>query len=379
MAVRKPHERRADRAIPGLFRKFELYAARVVKAELFEYSLPDERIAKHPPDLRDGGRMLVLEGERITHASVRELPSWVAAGALFVFNDTRVRRARIFGVRPSGGRVEFLMLGPSRAREGTRERWRALGRASKALLPGARVRALDLAIEVIGKEPDNGVLDLQIESAEPVEVVLERAGEVPIPPYLGRDAEALDLERYQTVYARRTASVAAPTAGLHFTEALLEALGDRGVCVARLELEVGIGTFRPVTADDLDQHPMHEEHFVIGPELVQAIQEAREREAPVVAVGTTVVRALESARDPARPGHVLAGARSTRLLIQPGYSFSVVDGLFTNFHQPRSTLLALVAAFAGYSETMAAYRAALGADYRFLSYGDAMWIPQRKA
>jgi S-adenosylmethionine:tRNA ribosyltransferase-isomerase len=210
-----------------------------------------------------------------------------------------------------------------------------------------------------------------------VEDVLAEEGRVPIPPYLGRDDDAEDITRYQTVYAERVGSVAAPTAGLHLSPALLGALPARGVELGRLELEVGLGTFRPIVADDLSEHVMHEERFRVDPALAEQIAAARRRGRPVVAVGTTVVRALESAADPAAPGHVIAQQTATRLLIQPGYAFQIVDALLTNFHQPKSTLLALVAAFAGFDAMRDAYRAAVEARYRFLSFGDAMWLPRR--
>jgi S-adenosylmethionine:tRNA ribosyltransferase-isomerase len=193
-----------------------------------------------------------------------------------------------------------------------------------------------------------------------------------------RGDELSDLERYQTVYARRTASAAAPTAGLHLTPELLERMRARGVELARLELEIGLGTFRPVQVDDLNDHAMHSETVDLGPDVVAAVAATRARGGVVVAVGTTVVRALESAADPAQPGHVRELRGETRLLIQPGFGFRVVDALLTNFHVPKSTLLALVSAFAGYDAVMPAYRHAVAAGYRFLSYGDAMWIPSRR-
>jgi S-adenosylmethionine:tRNA ribosyltransferase-isomerase len=221
------------------------------------------------------------------------------------------------------------------------------------------------------------VLDVLVEAEGELEALLEAYGHVPIPPYLERDDDVNDRDRYQTVYAERTSSVAAPTAGLHLTEAALRRLAERGARVARLELAVGLGTFRPVSAEDLDQHPMHVERYEVPPSVARAVGEARERGAAVVAVGTTVVRALESAALADAPGRVSAGEAETSLLIQPGYRFRVVDALLTNFHQPKSTLLALVSAFAGYDATLAAYRGAVAKGYRFLSYGDAMWIPKR--
>jgi len=358
-----------------------------VKTELFDYNLPDSQIARHPTEERDGGRLLVLDGETIEHDEVRSISERIPTGALLVLNDTRVRRARLLGQRVTsadrgpqpalGGRVELLLLEQLGRSSDGRERWHALGRASKPLRLGAKVRVEMLEAEVIGRLAENGVLELAISAPVDVESALERVGHVPIPPYLARDDEPLDRERYQTVYAARTGSVAAPTAGLHFTPQILARLAERGVLCERLELEVGLGTFRPVSVDDLDDHAMHEERFMVTPRLVEAVAAARTRGAPVVALGTTVVRALESAADPQQPGLVRATDERTRLLIQPGYRFQVVDALFTNFHQPKSTLLALVAAFAGHERILQAYRVALAEGYRFLSYGDAMWIPRR--
>jgi len=350
-----------------------------VRTELLDYDLPEELIAKRPLAERDASRLLVLDRGSIAHRLIRDLPALLPEGALLVVNDTRVRRARVFGVRrASGGKVELLMLGRRTELEGGdgREVWEALGRASKPLRLGVVIDAGKLSCEVLERR-DDGTLLLLVTSAQPVEDVLAAEGRVPIPPYLGREDDADDVARYQTVYAERVGSVAAPTAGLHLTPALLEAAAARGVELGRLELEVGLGTFRPVVVDDLSEHVMHEERFRIDPTLSAQIAAARARGAPVVAVGTTVVRALESAADPAQPGHVVAQTAATRLLIQPGYAFRIVDALLTNFHQPKSTLLALVAAFAGEAAMREAYRAALTERYRFLSFGDAMWLPRR--
>jgi S-adenosylmethionine:tRNA ribosyltransferase-isomerase len=224
---------------------------------------------------------------------------------------------------------------------------------------------------------DEGTLFIAIRAAAAVEEILNQEGRVPIPPYLGRDDDADDVQRYQTVYADRIGSVAAPTAGLHLTSAIFERLRERGIELGRLELEVGLGTFKPVVTEDLSGHLMHQERFCVTAELSAQVAAARARRGAVVAVGTTVVRALESAADPAQPGHVLPQSTETRLLIQPGYEFRIVDALLTNFHQPKSTLLALVAAFAGLEPMQQAYRAAVAERYRFLSFGDAMWLPRR--
>lgn len=239
--------------------------------------------------------------------------------------------------------------------------------------------------EVLEREAD-GTLVIDVRGstgtrAEPAEVerMLEAQGEMPVPPYLRRAAEASDALRYQTVFAERLGSVAAPTAGLHLTEAALERLTERGVQIGRLVLHVGVGTFRPVTVDDLDQHDMHTEQVEVTGQVAEQVALARARGAPVIAIGTTTVRALETAADPDRPSYVRAYSGPTRLLIQPGYAFRVIDGLLTNFHMPRSTLLALVSAFAGRERVLAAYREAVLEGYRFLSYGDAMWLPERLA
>ena len=225
---------------------------------------------------------------------------------------------------------------------------------------------------------DDGSLSCAVWSeSDSVEDWLERIGHVPIPPYLGREDEPSDGVRYQTLFARELGSAAAPTAGLHLSEAMLRRLAERRVEVGVLTLHVGLGTFQPITAPDLDQHAMHAESFRVDRALAEAVDRARERSAPVVAVGTTVVRALESAHDPERPGAVRPVEAETRLLIQPGYRFRVVDALLTNFHAPKSTLLALVAAFASLPRLLEAYALAVREDYRFLSYGDAMWLPGR--
>jgi S-adenosylmethionine:tRNA ribosyltransferase-isomerase len=348
-----------------------------VKTAAFDYALPAELIAAHPAQQRDGARLLVLDQGSLSDSLVERLPELVPEGALLVVNDTRVRRARIFGSkRNSGGRVELLFIRRIEQAAGV-ERWEAIGRSSKPLRVGSVIDWEQIAIEVRERRDDATLLvEVQVGNAD-FEQLLEQRGHLPLPPYMGRADEPQDLDRYQTVYARRTASSAAPTAGLHLSSALLDRLLARGVEMARLELEIGLGTFRSVLVDDLNEHPMHAETIDVGPELVLAVARARARAAPVVAVGTTVVRALESAADAERPGQVRVTRGETRLLIQPGYDFAVVDALLTNFHVPKSTLLALVAAFAGYDAAMNAYRHAVAASYRFLSYGDAMWIPRK--
>lgn len=368
-----------------------------MRCDLLDYDLPEALIASRPPEARDGARLLLVDRGRpageVEHAAVRDLDQYIERGALVVVNDTRVVPARLFGrKRETGGQVELLLLrrldgapgeggavaGPP-AEEGARaERWSAMGRASKPIRPGMTLEiepAGALVAEVV-ERAEGGLLTVLLSSPAGMTVAaaIEACGHVPLPPYLGRDDDAADRERYQTVFARVPGAVAAPTAGLHFSPGLIERLRARGVEIASVTLHVGLGTFQPVTVDDLDLHPMHGELYSVPEATAEAIARARARGAPVVAIGTTVVRALESAADPARAGQVRAQSGETRLLIQPGFRFRVVDALLTNFHLPRSTLLALVFAFAGRERTLGAYRAAIDAGYRFYSYGDAMLI-----
>lgn len=313
--------------------------------------------------------------------TIADWPELVPQGALVVLNDTRVLRARLFGAKiGTGGKVEIFLVEKLSGGEKS-ERWRALGRASKGLGPGTLIRLENGALlaRIEARSDHDGTIELTLSTEGELDVgqAIERYGRVPLPPYMRREPSQEDVERYQTVFARNPGAVAAPTAGLHLTPELLHALRERDVEIATLTLHVGLGTFQPVTVDDLDSHPMHSERFEITPALAEAIEAARRRERPVVAVGTTVVRALESAACPDRPGHVQPTSGQTKLLIQPGYRFRVVDALLTNFHLPRSTLLALVCAFAGRKCVLEAYREAVRRGYRFYSYGDAMFIPSR--
>jgi S-adenosylmethionine:tRNA ribosyltransferase-isomerase len=257
------------------------------------------------------------------------------------------------------------------------ETWLALARPTSKLREGTLVDVGPVVVEVVSRDDEAGMLRVRLRTQGGVSRALEAHGHVPLPPYVRRPDSAADAQRYQTIFARHAGSIAAPTAALHVTPETLARLSARKVELAFVTLHVGIGTFRPVSTEDLDQHPMHEEEVAVGPEVVSAVRRARERGAPVVAVGTTVLRALESAKrdDDPRLVRVLSG--STRLLVQPGYAFGPVDALLTNFHMPKSTLMALVAAFAGRERILSAYGEALEAGYRFLSYGDAMWIPER--
>jgi S-adenosylmethionine:tRNA ribosyltransferase-isomerase len=335
-----------------------------------DYSLPPELIAQHPLAARDQSRLLVVGEGALSHRSVAEFPELLPEDALLVLNDTRVMKARVFAERASGGRIELLFLNPVPDQpEGT---WEALVRSARRVKPEERLH-LGEATLALGARTERGTRLVQVSSSVPE--LLEAHGHVPLPPYVTRPDDAADVQRYQTVFARHWGSAAAPTAGLHLTHSMLERVRTRGIEVGFVTLHVGAGTFKPVSTESLDEHPMHSESYRVGPELAASVARAKEHDRPVVAVGTTVVRALESAADV--EGGLRVGEHETRLLIQPGYRFRVVDGLLTNFHAPRSTLLALVYALAGADRIRAAYAEAVQQRYRFLSYGDAMWIPPR--
>ncbi len=357
-----------------------------MRVEQFDYALPPELIAQAPAPEREQARLLVVrpDGAPPLHTSIAALAELVAPGTLVVVNDTKVLPARILGTKEgSGGKVEVFLVRKiadveNRAGEPS-QRWRALARASKALRPGTRIVKGVLVIEFEGKAED-GLFEVLLctRDGSPIDAARARAGQVPLPPYIKREVLPEDEHRYQTVFARAEGAVAAPTAGLHLTQALMKRLESRGCELATCTLHVGLGTFQPVTVDDLDDHPMHAEYFEVTRALVAAIARARERGGPVLAIGTTVVRALESASDPDRPGHVRACAEETRILIQPGYTFTVVDRLLTNFHLPKSTLLALVCAFAGTARVLDSYAQAVNETYRFFSYGDAMLLDRSR-
>jgi S-adenosylmethionine:tRNA ribosyltransferase-isomerase len=337
----------------------------------FDYRLPEHLIAQVPPEERGRSRLLVVDpaADALRDAEFAAVVTMVPPGDLLVLNATRVRHARLLGSRPSGGPAEVLLVHPLGD-----DGWLAMGKPGKALQPGRRIALGDgIEIETTAVRED-GFREVRFCGADAA-TAIARHGHLPLPPYITREADANDEQRYQTVYAEREGSVAAPTAGLHFTERHLGTLRDRGVEVTSLDLEVGPGTFRPVETDDPRAHEMHAERFEIPEAAALAIAAARARGGRIWAVGTTVVRALESAATAG--GSVGAGTAETRLMILPGHRFRVVDRLLTNFHLPRSTLLMLVAAFAGHDLTMRAYRHAVDARYRFYSYGDAMCIVTR--
>lgn len=343
----------------------------------FSFDLPPELIAQEPAREREWARLMVVQDHELVHAQIKQLADFIPDGSLVVVNDTKVIRARILGAKEgSGGRAEVFLVRKEPDATTAHERWRAMARASKALRAGARIVAGPLLVEIEGKAPD-GLFLVRLSSQDAalsLDEAVQSVARVPLPPYIKREVSPDDEERYQTVFARAPGAVAAPTAGLHLTQALLHRMEERGCEIASCTLHVGLGTFQPVTAEDLDDHAMHAEYFEVPRTLAAAIARARERGAPVVAVGTTVVRALESAADPSRDGFVRPCAEETRILIQPGHRFRVVDRLLTNFHLPKSTLLALVSAFAGTERVLSAYRVAVKERYRFFSYGDAMLL-----
>jgi S-adenosylmethionine:tRNA ribosyltransferase-isomerase len=338
----------------------------------FDYELPPEAIAQAPLEERDASRLMVLDRARglREHRKFRDLPDLLRPGDLLVLNRSRVIPARLLGRRASGGAAEVLLV-----RELGEGRWQALVRPGRHLRPGQRVTVDDDLCVVVESEAlaEDGRRRVRLLSRRrDVEGALARCGRVPLPPYVRRPATDADRDRYQTVYAREPGSVAAPTAGLHFTPELLARLRAAGIGVAEVVLHVGPGTFRPVTVERVEEHRVHPEAYEIPEETAHAIEEARTRGGRVVAVGTTTVRTLEGAAR--ESGEVRASAGETDLVIVPGFRFRVVSALVTNFHLPRSSLLLLVSAFAGRERVMGAYADALAAGYRFYSYGDAMLV-----
>ena len=336
----------------------------------FDFELPPELIAQHPAAERSASRLLVGTGPLPVDRVFRDLPGLLDPGDLLVFNDTRVIKARLLGEKPTGGAVEALVERVLPGHEVL-----AHLRASKSPRPGSLVRFGDaFDAEVLGRAgPDQSLFRLRFPD-DPL-VLMNRHGHVPLPPYITHEDAADDVERYQTVFAARPGAVAAPTASLHFDEAVLAALAARGVRRAAVTLHVGAGTFQPVRTENLDEHRMHSEWFELSAETVAAIEATRRAGGRVVAAGTTTLRALESA---ARGGALAPFSGETDIFIRPGFEFRVVDRLITNFHLPRSTLLMLVSAFAGHEHVRALYRHAVEARYRFFSYGDAMLLDRAR-
>jgi len=330
----------------------------------FDFTLPPERIAVKPLAGRDAARLLVC-AEALQDRMVRELPELVQAGDLWVLNDTRVIPARLLGHKDSGGQVELLLL---EATEQT-DVWLAWGKSNKPLKPGTMVRiGSDFSAEVLAREGKEVRVRLL---AADVPAAIEAYGHMPLPPYIDRPDSEEDKERYQTVFARHAGAVAAPTAGLHLSRELMQAMQAAGAEFVHLTLHVGPGTFQPVQVEDTDDHPMHEEQYIVSQQAAAQINAARAAGRRIVAVGTTSLRTLESA---GADGVVQAGSGRTRLFITPGYQFRITDALLTNFHLPRSTLLMLVSAMGGRERVKQAYQHAIESGYRFYSYGDAMFV-----
>ena len=336
-----------------------------MKTSDFHFDLPDRLIAKRPADRRRDSRLMVLDASgKVSHKQFPYIADLLKAGDLLVFNNTRVMSARIFGRKASGGRIEILI-------ERVTSENRALVhlRSSKSPKAGSQL-ILDgeYPIEVVGRDDALFIL----ESATPWSEIMEKVGHTPLPPYIDRQDELADKERYQTVYSKEIGAVAAPTAGLHFDQEMLDQLSSSGIAIAELTLHVGAGTFQPVRVDSLTEHKMHSEWMTLDQSLVDQINQTKASGGRIVAVGTTVVRSLESA---AQKGTLEAYTGETDIFICPGYEFQVVDAMITNFHLPESTLMMLVSAFSGYNQIMAAYREAVNEQYRFFSYGDAMFLP----
>jgi len=338
-----------------------------MKKSDFNYLLPEALIAQKPLAKRDASRLLCMERNtgRITDRHFTDFIDLIDERDLLVFNDTKVIPARLFGKKQSGGKVEILI-------ERIADDYHAIAhvRSSKTAKPGTIIE-LDggYCCEVLGRADD--LFQLEFKGEHSLLYILEQIGHMPLPPYITREDDESDLTRYQTVFAREAGAVAAPTAGLHFDQAMMEKLKAKGVQGAFVTLHVGSGTFQPVRAEDLSEHLMHKEYFAVLPETVASVQQVRARGGRIIAIGTTAVRALESA---SKSGQLEAGFGDTDLFITPGYQFKSVDAMLTNFHLPESTLLMLVSAFAGYEHIMSAYSHAIDQSYRFFSYGDAMFL-----
>jgi S-adenosylmethionine:tRNA ribosyltransferase-isomerase len=335
-----------------------------VRRSDFQFGLPAQLIAQSPLAERSASRLLCLEGltGAVADRQFRDLPSLLKPNDLLVFNDTRVIAARLFGTKLSGGRVEIFLERALSERSALVQM-----RASKAIRPGLEVSTAGGLLRVTAQQ--DGLW--QIETPSEVLQFFETHGHTPLPPYITRDETDEDRSRYQSIFARVPGAVAAPTASLHFDAALIEAIQALGIARATVTLHVGAGTFQPLRVEQITEHVMHEEHYEVPESLLAAVAQTRARGGRVIAVGTTVARALESA---AATGALKAGRGNTRLFITPGYAFRVVDALITNFHLPESTLLMLVCAYAGRESVLAAYAHAVDQKYRFFSYGDAMWI-----
>lgn len=337
----------------------------------FTYDLPEELIAQYPPENRDGSRLLYMDAnENISDSTFKRFPEYLKAGDLLVLNDTRVIPARLFARKDTGGKVEIML-----ERILDDNALLVQLRASKSPKPGTMLLLdEDTSFDVIGRQ--DGMFLLKYRGKENLIDCLNRLGHMPLPPYISREDETKDRERYQTVFSDKLGAVAAPTAGLHFTQEILQQLEDSGISNVRLTLHVGAGTFQPLRVDDIAKHKMHSEYMCISDAVVDKVNQTKAAGGRIIAVGTTVVRSLETA---ARGGQLHSFEGDTDIFIYPGFKFNVVDMLLTNFHLPKSTLLMLVCAFGGKENIMQAYQHAIQEKYRFYSYGDAMLINKREA
>ncbi|MBN2803525.1 MAG: tRNA preQ1(34) S-adenosylmethionine ribosyltransferase-isomerase QueA [Deltaproteobacteria bacterium] len=345
----------------------------------FDYYLPPDLIAFHPPKKRDGGKLLVADcaNGSISHENINKLYKFLPPNTLLIANNSKVIPARLNGTKPTGGTVEVLLVREEKKSE-TSCRWTALCKANKSIKTGDIILIED-AVAIVAETGHRGEKLLSINcSSDHFRKIFTTAGKIPLPPYIKREATQDDIDRYQTIYASPEGSVAAPTAGLHLTEELLKKIREQGHEISFVTLHVGPGTFRPITADKLDEHVMDREFFEISNETVLMIEKAKRENRPVIAVGTTSVRALEGSCLQ-NDGNLKPGNGSTEIFIKPPYSFNVIDGLLTNFHLPKSTLLCLVSALAGREFILDSYKEAVENKYRFYSYGDAMLIlPNKK-
>lgn len=335
----------------------------------FDFILPEQLIAKSPLAQRDASRLLNVQGDNFTDQHISDLTNLVQAGDVWVLNDTRVIPARLIGQKESGGKVELLLLEPT----AESNIWIAWGKANKPLKNGERISIADnFYAEILSRDGKEVRVLLQ---ADDVMAAIEQHGHMPLPPYINRPDTEEDKARYQTVFASNPGAVAAPTAGLHLTKKLMQKMQDAGASFVHVTLHVGPGTFQPVQVENVKDHIMHEEAYVISPEAAAALNQAKQDGRRIIAVGTTSLRTLEAA---GQSGMIAAGAGRTDIFITPGYQFKMVDALLTNFHLPKSTLLMLVAALAGKEHIMHAYAHAIQQGYRFYSYGDAMFVPHIK-
>lgn len=337
----------------------------------FIYHLPQDLIARHPPEKRDGSRLMLLDrsSESISEDAFSNLQFYLRPGDLLVMNDTRVIPARLFGRKPTGGKVEIFLL---RRMTGSEERWECLLKSSKKFREGQDILLESGMTAVVLSRSISENWLVEFTGKEPFNTWLEREGHIPLPPYFQRDDCFSDHERYQTVVAREPGAVAAPTAGLHFTRELLAGLASNGIETAFLTLHTGLGTFQPVRVTNVEEHQIHTERFVIPSETAEAVKRTKTAGGRVIAVGTTSARTLEYSAQ--QHGHVVSGSGEADIYIYPGYRFKVIDALITNFHLPESTLLMLVSALAGREFVLEAYREAVSRRFRFYSYGDAMFI-----